>query len=190
VGLLLSDRALLDAFRRGEAAALERVYRAYVHKVAGVLRQGGFAGYGVHLYGAPRTEWQDLIQETFARAFTAATRLAYDGLRPYEPYLLSIARHVLADYWRQRGRDRQAASQTPAEIVPEDPEAQRLTLAASQFVKTLLGDTQRVYEQRFARGQSQVEAAEALSLTRQRVRTLEKKLLSEFRRFLTRRKKA
>jgi RNA polymerase sigma-70 factor (ECF subfamily) len=191
LSLLIDDRALLDAFRRGDPQALERVYRHYVRVVAGVLRQGGFTGYGVHLYGAPREEWRDLIQETFARAFSESTRLRYDGLRPYEPYLLAIARHALADYWRGRGRQRKLRENTPPELAAEapDPEHLALTAAASAFAKSLSGEPREIYEQRFARGHSQLDAASALAITRQRVRTVEKRLLAEFRRFLQRTKK-
>ena len=37
---LTEDRALLEAFRRGERAALDEVYREYARPLFGLLREG------------------------------------------------------------------------------------------------------------------------------------------------------
>ena len=47
----------------------------------------------------------DLVQEVFMRAFSREGRQAYDGLRDYGPYLFAIARNVLVDWARVRGRE-------------------------------------------------------------------------------------
>ena len=44
--MLSDDRQLLDAFRRGDRAALERVYRQYVTKVERLVAHGCLAGVG------------------------------------------------------------------------------------------------------------------------------------------------
>ena len=38
--ILMEDRALLDAFRRGDEAALLRIYRHYNERLRGMLRAG------------------------------------------------------------------------------------------------------------------------------------------------------
>lgn len=175
------DRELLDAFRRGDPPALSQVYNQHVGQVATAIRQGAFAGQNTRIPGAPRSEWQDLIQETFARAFSERARLAYDGLRPYAPYLMTICRHLLADYWRKRGQT-PPPTDTPA---PDDePFAIALVHATESYVQSLAPELRALHTQRFVENASQNETAAALALTRQKVRTLERKLLDGLRRFL------
>ncbi len=55
--------------------------------------------------GGGSSELEDLIQEVFVRAFSEKGRLAYDGLRDYEPYICTIARNLLIDRARKQGRE-------------------------------------------------------------------------------------
>lgn len=108
--MLESDRALLDAFRRGERAALTQVFRAYVDDVAATVRAGVIvaseSGQRTRVgTGLPEHEVEALIQETFARAFMDKARASYDGLRPYGAYLATIARNLVIDRERARRRD-------------------------------------------------------------------------------------
>src|SRR5258706_11892085 len=93
---LFRDRpALLDAFYRGDGPALEDVYWGYVDLVEGIARHGFLVlRSGQRVHGAGRDEIADLVQETFARAFGDRARRAYDGQRPYGPYLATIARNL------------------------------------------------------------------------------------------------
>jgi len=182
------ERGLLDAFRRGDGAALEQLYRAHVDAVALVIRCGGFAGYGARLSGAPRREWQDLIHETFRIAFEDATRLRFDGLSEYGPFLLGIARHVLSGYWRKHGREISSDSLDGLNgTVPVD-EGELLTeqtlARVRAFIDALEPPLSDVHDARFVRGLSQYEAAAALALSRQKIRTLEDKLKRALRLFL------
>lgn len=160
---------LLPRFRRGERAALEEVYFAYVDLVAHVVRQ---SFHGAHA--------ADLIQETFARAFAERARLAYDGLRTYKPFLLTICRNLVVDEARKRGRE--VVVDDPPEPLPgddaRDPEwADAATVAVvERYVAGLDGKLRALYEERYVKDRSQNEAAAALGLTRQKVRTLEDKL--------------
>src|SRR5262245_4533417 len=102
--LLTKDRALLEGFRRGDEAALTRVYREYSDPVAEFLARGA----GVKVSGAAATlgalDVEAAHQETFVRAFRPQARAAYDALRPYLPYLLTIARSAAVDTLRSRGK--------------------------------------------------------------------------------------
>ena len=76
VTLLASDRQLLDAFRRGDDAALATVYFHYVDDIAGIIRNGFSIASGktrVRGVDDEATE-RDLVQEVFARAFAPRSR--------------------------------------------------------------------------------------------------------------------
>jgi RNA polymerase sigma-70 factor (ECF subfamily) len=180
---LARNAALLARFRRGEPAALTEVYRAYVDHIERVVR------YGFHIIGASdvrvpgmrREEVADLVQETFSRAFTERARLAYDGLRDYGPFLTTIARNLLVDRARRRGREISLEAlgvEWREEAAPEDePFADDATMKlVREYLADLGPQLRAVHEERYVRAVSQEEAAARLGLTRQRLRTLEKKL--------------
>jgi RNA polymerase sigma-70 factor, ECF subfamily len=48
---------------------------------------------------------EDLVQDSFMRAFSPPARAAYDGIRDYGPYLLTIVRNTVADALRVRQRE-------------------------------------------------------------------------------------
>jgi RNA polymerase sigma factor (sigma-70 family) len=107
--LLTEDRSLLDSYRRGDRAALERVYDHYVDHVAAFLRGGfTFSSKGETLafkgYRSP-ADLQDMLQETFCRAFSPRARQAYDGIHPFTSYLLTIARNLTIDRFRRQVRE-------------------------------------------------------------------------------------
>src|SRR5262252_8510520 len=100
-----SDRALLDAFRRGDREALATVYFHYVDDIAAIVRHGfSVPATGARVHGVSDEQAQrDVVQEVFARAFAARARDAYDGVRPYGPYLRRIARNLMIDRARAEG---------------------------------------------------------------------------------------
>jgi RNA polymerase sigma factor (sigma-70 family) len=178
---------LLRAFRRGEREALARVYRMHIDAVDGLvrhalLRAGAFSAANL----------ADLVQDVFMKAFAESARDGYDGLRDYAPYLLTIARNVVIDWLRRTGRevptsDLEAALEADGaggdgeQTFPQDV----LALAAA-YVQALPPELRAVHERRFVLAEPQVQAAAALSLSRQRMRTLEAKLVEGLRRELRR----
>ncbi len=84
---------VLAGFRAGSHEALTVVYRSHLDEIAELVRRGfqldRTSGASVRGLTSP-AEQCDLIQETFARAFSSAARQAYDGLSPYRWYLLRI----------------------------------------------------------------------------------------------------
>jgi RNA polymerase sigma-70 factor (ECF subfamily) len=176
------DRALLARFRRGDPAALERVYREHVDLIERVVQRGFHViASDAHVPGASRDDVADAVQETFARAFAERARLAYDGLREYGPFLTTIARNLLVDRARKRGRE-VSLEELGADIgdePAEDPEpfADSKTMkVVREFLAELTPELRGIHEERYVRGVSQEEAARNLGLSRQQVRTLEKKL--------------
>jgi len=115
-----NNRQLLDQFRGGAREALAAVYRRYVDDVALLVRRGFTmdAGGVVHVRGARDAEAErDLVQETFLRAFAEPARRAYDGLRPYRPYLLRITKNLMVDRFRARRREAAAAGDSDSATV-------------------------------------------------------------------------
>ncbi|WP_342377493.1 sigma-70 family RNA polymerase sigma factor [Myxococcus stipitatus] len=123
-------------------------------------------------------------QETFIRAFRPEARRAYDGLRPYMPYLLRIAHSSAVDLLRASGRI--ARESVPLEDVHElllipseaaSPERDLLDSELRDVVRAFmerLAPRERIIAQlRFIEGLSQELIAERLSATRYEVRTCE-----------------
>jgi len=178
------NRDLLERFRRGERSALEQVYWAYVTRVDRLVRRILHGHGGTRLVAGANVE--DLVQDSFTRAFSPSARQAYDGLRDYGPYLLAIARNTVADSLRLRQREVLAgAAEIEASLALEDAAAAEdpsswidpLTIArVREYLNRLPLDLQSVHHRRYVLDEAQDVAAGALGLSRQRIRTLEKKL--------------
>jgi RNA polymerase sigma-70 factor (ECF subfamily) len=192
VPIFENDRPLLDAFRRGDRGALTTVYHRFVDDVARLPRHGFVVETkgGLRIPGAHGSDEEcEIVQEVFARAFSETGRSGYDGLRPYRPYLMRIAKNLLID----RVRRRQLLSlEMLAEIAPDDATAetgspdpaddlspeealdwQRLLDAARQFIARLSEEERQLIVLRFEEGRSQEDVAAQLGVTRRRIRSLE-----------------
>jgi RNA polymerase sigma-70 factor (ECF subfamily) len=188
---------LLRAFRAGDRAALETVYRAYVDKVAGIIRFGFSAsarGGAVVSLGDRPQEIADAVQEVFARSFARTARDAFDAGRDYGPYVYTVARNVVIDWVRRAGRE------LPTEIAyleraidewadlgeeTEPAYADERTLATVRdFLTRLPPDLKEVHRVRYLEGLSQRDAAARLGISRQNLRTLERRLCDALRRTL------
>jgi RNA polymerase sigma factor (sigma-70 family) len=178
---------LLRGFRRGERDALARVYRLHIDAVddlvrAALLRAGAFSAANL----------ADLVQDVFMKAFADAARDGYDGLRDYAPYLLTIARNVVIDWLRRAGReiptsDLEAALGADASGTDgEQPFPPPVLALAAAYVRALPPELKAVHERRFVLAEPQLQASAALGLSRQRLRTLEAKLVEGLRRELRR----
>ena len=107
-------RTLLDA-QGGDAAALERFVRATQHDVASLCR-----------YLGDPDSVDDLVQETYQRAFVSLHRFRASG--PAKHWLLTIARRTCADSTRRRVRRRRLDQRVTAlardlEVRPHDSSA-------------------------------------------------------------------
>lgn len=172
-----------ESIRLGERAAIERVYRDHRGDVERAVRNG--------LRRASKlsaANVSDVVQEVFAKAFSERVRVRYDGTRPFAPYLQRIAGSVLAD-WLRRAR-RQIACDIDLDIIECDDESacagcgtfpQDLQDMARRYILTLDSDLRKIHEVRFVAGASQLDAARSLGISRQRLRTLERKLVEGLR---------
>ncbi len=196
---LPENRALLDAFRRADPAALEGLYRSYAPELACFLRRGfEFSSQGRQLrfagYEDPE-QLRDALQDVFLRGFSAAARKGYDGLRPFGQYLRGIARNAVLARFRKdldrisRFQDITAAGAEPACDAESIQAAGGVTLAAGQptppdeaaeqqrirtflraFVAGLSEEQRQVVRLHFVEQLGQRDTAAALGLDRNRVR--------------------
>jgi RNA polymerase sigma-70 factor (ECF subfamily) len=181
------DIGLLAEFRSGKRTALARVYRAHVEAVERLARFGLMrAGH------CSPANIADVVQEAFSRAFSPKARAAYDGEREYGPFLRQVARNTLID-WLRRNRkeplpvaDLEALENPPNVLAEPEDDVFPLELIAitRRFVSELRPDLKAVHAQRFLRAESQERAAQALGISRQTLRTLERRLINDLRREL------
>ncbi len=189
VELLESERAWLDAFRRGEKPALSRVFRAYAPTIAQLLRRG----VKINVDGAkmrvghelPEHEIEAMVQETFLKAFVPRARLSYDGVRPFGAWLTTIAKNIVVD--RARATRREARSvvaiddiETVAEPEPTDPtwrlEESAALRIVDAFKQELEGMDRAVFRLRFEEQKTHKQAAEVLGVSQIVVRRRDTKL--------------
>lgn len=182
------DDETLRRFREGVPDALAAVYRANAEGLARMLRAAAWRG-GVfsHLKGS--MELENLLLETFARAFEPRTRAAFDGTRPYAHFLMGIARNVLLEQLRNR---EVAVGLEPFEgevaeeggglgQLLEDREVEALVAG---FKEGLSQEELRLFELRFGEGLAQEAAASQMGLTRIQVRRREHGIKTRLLEFL------
>lgn len=178
------DRGLLQRFRDGEPTALAEVFRAHTGPLTRMLRAA---------HRRSTLELENTVLEVFARAFEPRARLSYDGIRPYEAFLMGIARNVLLEQARSREAPAGVAEELEAQLeastfdrplgvdeLMEDREVEQLL---ESFRAGLPEQDLRLYELRFTQGMAQEAAADALGLSRIQLRRREvqlKRALLEF----------
>ncbi len=200
----------LARFRSGEPDALELVYEYYVGHVRRWLTMGFTLGVvGTNRVGGLRdgAALQDAVQEVFLRALSPKVRHSYDGVRPFRSLLARIARNVRIDQLRAGRHEvpssealevaarRPSATMGPDQIQEADGESigaeaaldwTRKRAATLRFLQTLDPLTRRFTELRFVEELSQSDVADALGISRTRVRTLERRVLRDLRAWLRR----
>ncbi len=180
----------MDRFRVGDRAALTVVYKHYVNDIELLLRKWGAAVPGGEFRGDFARQ-QDILQEIFVKAFSQTAREAYDGIRPYRPYLITIARRVMIDHLRKTSREILLSFDADDEErifgkgeEREDSDYDQASnlhwqqcLAASKvYVEALDAVTRQFVELRFRQEMPQLMISETLGMTRWKVRALEKRI--------------
>jgi RNA polymerase sigma-70 factor (ECF subfamily) len=184
------DRRLLQGFRAGEPQALAAVFRQHSAALLGRLRGAAWRSPAFASLRSP-SELESVLLEVFARAFEPRAREVYDGLRPYELFLMGIARNVLRELARNREdpvsaetvelalQQEVGAGADSAEQEHEDRELEALMV---RFREGLAAGDARLFALRFDDGLAQEEVAVRLSLTRIQLRrrelALKKRLLA------------
>jgi len=185
------NRPLLAAFRRGAPEALHAVFLATHRPVLALLCDGfDFASGGIRIRfrGMEREdERADLLSAVYVRAFAEPARLAYDGLRPYTPFVVALARNVVVGEFRRRTRAfellplPEAAEPVGLDAVPTPEElllSQEAHALVRAYIATLGGRERRVLDLRMVEGLTRLDVQQRTGLTASQVRTSEERILA------------
>lgn len=200
----------LEAFRAGDTKALAAVYRAFERPLRNfILRGFAFKSEGRQLYFGgmyDSNDLEDILQETFRRAFGVRARQTYDGVRPYKNYLFTIARNAVITDLAARRRQIPVGEALMRDAPSEDLSpleswvvAQRAALHEGRdlsshervenleiygllmgFMECLSDEEQSFFELRFLSQCSQENTARRMGWNRARVRKLEARLRRAF----------
>lgn len=191
----------VEDFKAGESLALAQVYQFYAPRIARFLKRG----FNVYAKGktiryrgvAQITDVEDVVQETFFRAFAPHIRRRYDGKRPYGSYLRVIAQNLILSDFRRREVSlsvlnppisdeadffQRYLNDDAAHSDLEHDCDQRTTLARYRTFKTTLSLRDRRYlEARYEDEQSQTVAGKQVNLSLMQARLVEKKLMKRIK---------
>lgn len=197
---MINNPGLLESYRKGEKKAFLAIYNKYSSPLRKFL-QGGFSfssqGRICRFRGMDASmDVESIVQETFARAFVITTRTNYDGARPFQTYLFSIAKNLVLRECHHRERlvhvesvDETAEPVTnypfcSRDAFSETPEAhvQNMQLKAltDGFIASLDDEERQFFSLRFAKGHTQEGTATKMETTRARVKLLEKNMRKRF----------
>lgn len=108
-----TDAELVRAYRGGDERAATELVRRHLQAVGRFLSAAG----------APPGDLDDLVQETFIRAFRALE--GWRGEAAFRSWLMTIASNLLKDQYR-KGKGRTIVSLEDNEVVAQDDPAARL----------------------------------------------------------------
>jgi RNA polymerase sigma factor (sigma-70 family) len=197
---MLRDPQLLLSYRNGEETAFLALYEKHATSLRRFLQSGfNFSSQGkmCRFRGTDANlDAESLVQETFARAFAKSTRENYDGVRPFQTYLFSIAKNLVLR--ESLHRDRLISTDFIDEnestdgafsgaldnsmcINPEkQAENEQLKKIMQGFIDQLGREEKNFFAFRFARGFTQEGTAEQMGTTRARIKLLEKNMRKRF----------
>lgn len=197
---MLRNPQLLLSYRQGSEEAFLALYEKYAAPLRRFV-QGGFSfssqGRHCRFRGADNSmDVESLVQETFARAFAKTTRENYDGVRPFQTYLFSIAKNlvlrechhrerlIVVDYVEDSADGQSLFSSSQDGGMAETPEQRvankQLEHIMAGFIGELSPEERRLFSYRFAKGFTQESSAEMMNTTRARVKLLEKNIRKRF----------
>lgn len=152
-----SDEQLVAAYRQGDERAAAELVRRHTGPLGRFL-------YGA---GAPAGEIEDLVQETFIKAFRALD--GWRGEASFRSWLFRIGSNLRKDLYR-RERGRQVVSLIDADLVDRaDPAGEALAADAEERLRGGIAQLPRlqreVFLMRVQQGLEYGEIAEALGTT-------------------------
>jgi RNA polymerase sigma-70 factor (ECF subfamily) len=169
---LAQQRALVERARTGQADAWEALYRNVYPRLRAYA-----------LSHADRTQCEDLVNETLARAVASVHKFRWQG-GGFDPWLFGILRRVCSEHHRRRNR-RQPEHLVAAETDGSDPgDSVQLEDEHAEVRKAfeLLSPPERqVLELRVIAGLSVEDAARVLGKASGAVRTAQSRALASLR---------
>lgn len=110
-----TEKHLLAEVQRGDQGAMHRLYQRYV----------GFAMVVALRYMPHRDEAQDIVQESFIKAFSSIDRFKYRGEGSLKAWFLRIVANEAINYVRQKNRFTMV-EEIPDNVEEEEPEVERV----------------------------------------------------------------
>lgn len=210
---LAKNKRLLEQFKSGDRAAMDKVYRHYRRGVTAFLRKGfTFRSGSGTFYFKGIQDHSDLaaaVQEVFRRAFEDRARQSYNGVNSFTNWVLAIGRNMVINQFRnreiafseyvsptdERGHltvlDDEVTEEfsgvlygRPSEAQDSEFEQSELKGLITSFMGELTEHDRKLLTYRFADSRGQEETAQLLGSTRMKVRTAEAKLRSRLRAYL------
>ncbi|MCB9637672.1 MAG: sigma-70 family RNA polymerase sigma factor [Myxococcales bacterium] len=188
---LSQDRELFQGFQQGDAQALATVYLHYAPKLYEFLSRGFTFSSQDRWFRVPPLldpcEQESYVQETFTRAFSPQARQNYDPTRAYLPYLQRICRNLLIEDRRKQQSHRVEELETlgpSEEIEANEPpieeqfEETEMRKQIESFLQACDPREALVFRALYEEGDSQMQAAQRLGLSRMQVRTSLQRLRS------------
>jgi RNA polymerase sigma-70 factor (ECF subfamily) len=155
--LPVADTALIAAWRDGDEQAAAELVRRHARPLARYLAGAG----------APEAELDDLVQETFIRAFRAVDR--FRGQCQFRTWVMAIGGNVLKDFGRKTGRRQTMPLDDSVRDSRGDPhehaEATEAESLVAQGLKQLTRLQREVFLLRAQHGLEYDEIAAALATT-------------------------
>ncbi len=197
---MINSPELLASYKKGDKSAFLILYNKHSSPLKKFLH-GGFSfssqGRICRFRGVdPSMDVDAIVQETFTRAFIPTTRSNYDGLRPFQTYLFSIAKNLVLRECHHRERlinvEHVEDTAEPVTNYPfcaresygQSPEThlQNLQLKnlTDNFIANLNEEERQFFSLRFSQGHTQEGSAEIMQTTRARIKLLEKNLRKHF----------
>ena len=197
---MINDPELLLSYRKGEKKAFLALYNKHAFALKKFL-QGGFSfssqGRICRFKGVDASmDIDSIVQETFTRAFIPSTRVNYDGDRPFQTYLFSIAKNLVLRECNQREKivylektketieTHEKISFGNKDIYSDNPEQNlqnmELQSITEKFVDALNEEEKKFFFFRFSETNTQEKTAELMYTTRARIKLLEKNLRKRF----------
>ena len=177
------ERALVDAAKAGDEAALAELYSLYFPRVY---------RYILARMGNPY-DAEDLTEEVFLRVLDAIERFQWREA-PFSAWLFRIAHNAVISQRRKegaRGRTSPLSEALPVDSQgPEEMVANRLALNEIMKAAETLPDAQRrVISLRFAAGLTVAETARAMGKGEGNVKVIQHKAIAKLREMLAQRPK-
>jgi len=170
---------LVAALKAHDAAAIRQVYRLYAD---GVYR------YALYQLG-DRAAAEDVAGEVFLRLLTSIEHYEYRGV-PLQAYLYRIARNLVVDQQRRRGRlaplealpEKHALSANPAHLAEQRLSWRELQAALGQLTE----EQRQVVLLKFVEDLDNRQVAAAIGKNEGAVKSLQHRALASLRRILER----
>ncbi len=195
---LSSDRYRLEKFRKGDKEVFANVYSVYKTNLARSLVNGfsvEHRGKRILIVVRSAFELDDIIQQTFLKAFSEKSRRDYDGVRPFGAWLKAIARNLAIDRYRILSRYsydevyetvevkmNQEIGESYGYVSPEEVLFRKeRSQIYERFITGLKGTDRLLVKMRFEEQFTREEVTRKTGLSAMQIRYREKKLFLDFR---------